>query len=643
MFQKCTPIILFIFFFISFTLYGAGDRERTPDSSTPAPSLPEDTNPPQQLIIPPLSQQEDNVGITLPQDPPISDRNYENLGSTLPNLPPIVREPEKVTKEENSTNIIVEKAIKEPEKIAEEQPPVPDPPIYSQVHRTSGTRLLVLPLVGVPRASGENIALFISNVSELKRFYNVLDPRLMSQEPELTHYEVPQADTTDRGLIKAGNKYNAKYVLASQLTRLGDHQIVILMIIDIETGQLISGAYREIREFADIHILLPSIVKKMVRIAEVDNSSAPSLTVLPFNIPRGISLQDGNVLAHLLIIELVNTGKYRVIRRTNGNLDFLSPGEIWGIQGGILNARFILNGNVIQIEEGKNYFLAQIIERHGNRIHKGGEILYRNISDGVRLMSDLAYILTGVRGLEMFNISIPENMVWVAGGSFLMGNIAFDEDEQPVHLVSIDSFFMSKTPITQTEYEKVMGINPSAFRSPNAPVERVTWFQAIEYCNKLSQQEGLIPAYYGSNDQVVFNPNANGYRLPTEAEWEYAARGGNFDALSFDRSGSNFADAVGWYRDNSGGRTQPVAGKQPNILGLYDMAGNVWEWCYDWYAPYQEGAKNNPTGPQTGQNRIIRGGSWNSIYAWMRSTYRNFARPNEVYRDVGFRVVRPTF
>jgi formylglycine-generating enzyme required for sulfatase activity len=188
-----------------------------------------------------------------------------------------------------------------------------------------------------------------------------------------------------------------------------------------------------------------------------------------------------------------------------------------------------------------------------------------------------------------------------------------------------------------------MGKNPSAVKGPQLPVENVTWYDAVEYCNKLSVKDGLIPAYSGSNDNIICNFTANGYRLPTEAEWEYAARGGNRDTLTFDYAGGNSVDILGWYKENSDEKSHEVGQKQPNSLGLYDMAGNVWEWCWDWYGSYQRGNQQDPPGPSTGKERVNRGGSWNSKASELRSTYRSLGNPGKWYRDLGFRVLRPIF
>jgi formylglycine-generating enzyme required for sulfatase activity len=235
-------------------------------------------------------------------------------------------------------------------------------------------------------------------------------------------------------------------------------------------------------------------------------------------------------------------------------------------------------------------------------------------------------------------------MVLVEGGTFRMGSASGEDNEKPVHGVTVGSFFMGKTEVTQKEWTEVMGSSPSYFRGDTLPVEQVSWYEAVEYCNKLSVREGLVPAYRGSGDDITCDFNASGFRLPTEAEWDYAARGGNRDAIPYEYSGGNNLDEVAWYWGNSKRRTHPVGTKQPNGLGLYDMSGNVWEWCWDWFGSYRGGNQMNPTGFPgpgfPGAYRVYRGGSWIFIAPGARCAYRNYHTPSGRGDFLGFRVVR---
>ena len=200
-------------------------------------------------------------------------------------------------------------------------------------------------------------------------------------------------------------------------------------------------------------------------------------------------------------------------------------------------------------------------------------------------------------------------MVRVEGGTFTMGATAeqgsdADSDEKPTHQVTLSSYSIGKTEVTQALWQAVMGSNPSYFKGSNLPVETVSWEDCQTFIRKLN-------ALTGKN-----------FRLPTEAEWEFAARGGN-NSRGYKYSGSNTLSNVAWYDDNSSNKTHPVATKAPNELGIYDMSGNVYEWCNDWYDDYTSASQTNPTGPNSGLCRVGRGGSWraNARYCRVSSRY----------------------
>ena len=236
---------------------------------------------------------------------------------------------------------------------------------------------------------------------------------------------------------------------------------------------------------------------------------------------------------------------------------------------------------------------------------------------------------------------IPEGMVFVEGGTFQMGSDNGKSDEKPMHEVTVGSFMIGKYEVTQELWRSVMKSSPSNFRGNTRPVERVSWYDAVEFCNKLSEKEGLQKAYSGNESSISCDFNANGYRLPTEAEWEYAARGGRKDR-GFKYSGNDDIDEVAWYTSNSGGQTNEVGKKQPNELGIYDMTGNVWEWCWDWASDryYSSGGQTNPIGPNSGSSRVLRGGSWGDFAEHCRTATREYGGPASCYSYNGFRLVR---
>jgi formylglycine-generating enzyme required for sulfatase activity len=230
-------------------------------------------------------------------------------------------------------------------------------------------------------------------------------------------------------------------------------------------------------------------------------------------------------------------------------------------------------------------------------------------------------------------------MVLINGGTFTMGSPANEperESNEIQHQVTVSSFYMGKYEVTQAEYRAVMGTNPSEFKGDNLPVENVTWYEAVEYCNRLSRQEGRTPAYTINGENVTWNFNANGYRLPTEAEWEYACRAGTTTPFN---TGNNITTSQANYDGTYSGKTA-VGSFAPNPWGLYDMHGNVWEWCWDYWYDYSSVAQTNPRGASSGTGGVLRGGSWYNSAQLVRSAFRNYSDP--AYRNfgIGFRLAR---
>ena len=217
-------------------------------------------------------------------------------------------------------------------------------------------------------------------------------------------------------------------------------------------------------------------------------------------------------------------------------------------------------------------------------------------------------------------------MIEVEGGTFQMGATSEQgsdayNNENPVHNVTLSDYYIGETEVTQKLWFVVMGTNPSGYTGqPLRPVENVSWNDCQEFITKLNELTG------------------KNFRLPTEAEWEYAARGGS-KSNGCKYSGSNTLGNVAWYKDNSGSRTHGVKTKSANELGIYDMSGNVWEWCQDWYGSYSSESQTDPTGPSSGSYRVVRGGSWYDSAEDCRVSTRNHSAHNSTPSDLGLRLV----
>ncbi len=261
-------------------------------------------------------------------------------------------------------------------------------------------------------------------------------------------------------------------------------------------------------------------------------------------------------------------------------------------------------------------------------------------------------------------------IVTVEGGSFQMGALGGEDDQKPVHQVTLPSFLIGKFEVTVGEFrafvestgyrtqaelsgggyvwtgrewkrdKNVTWMNPGFVQTERDPVTVVSWNDTAEYCNWLSWKEGLQPAYRALADSYYVDWTRNGYRLPTEAQWEYAARGGRGSRGSA-YAGSVDVRLAAWYYGNSDNRTHAIGTKNPNELGLYDFSGNAWEWCLDWYGAYPTGAQTDPRGPESGTHRVLRGGSYASDEAACKPTYRGAFGPSLALNYSGFRVARP--
>ena len=319
--------------------------------------------------------------------------------------------------------------------------------------------------------------------------------------------------------------------------------------------------------------------------------------------------------------EMIVTMKFKVLMTVNERYE-LKITSSWGTRGQQINPSDYIEGEAIKVsllfrKRPGNEWKINSIKAEGAELE---------LKQQIKKEQDQSLVET-VKGVSF-------KMIKVEGGTFKMGaqnenpegvnyNSEAYSEEKPVHSVTLSDYYIGETEVTQELWEAVMGSNPSYFKESKRPVERVSWDDCQEFIKKLNQL----------TDQ--------NFRLPTEAEWEYAARGGN-KSRGYKYSGSNKVYDVAWYWDNSSGETHPVGTKSPNELGIYDMSGNVWEWCSDWYSDYSALSQTNPTGPTTGSNRVLRGGNWFSNAQGCRVASRGNDSPYFGRYYYGFRLaLRP--
>lgn len=369
------------------------------------------------------------------------------------------------------------------------------------------------------------------------------------------------------------------------------------------------------------------IVKKKVAVYVTgDDVSEQTKKIIGSKVGNAFA-KSGNYLLVETTPEFINALMKEVDRQTSGDVkqnQIVSLGQRYGV-------KYVV---AIDITEAFDelYVVSRIINLEtgvvGNSTDTSGQVesisqltkLADNIAAG--LLKDTAqgsgsssaYLRSGGNGaqVETFNVNgVTFEMVKVDGGSFLSGSYEWS-DTQPIHNENVNTFYIGKTEVTQQLWNAVMGSNPSNFRGENLPVENVSWFDCQEFVERLSRLTGRI------------------FRLPSEAEWEYAARGGN-KSHNYKYSGSDDVYRVAWYSENSGGRTHPVAQKLDNELGIYDMSGNVWEWCVDiWSDSYNQ--------PRNSSYRVFRGGSRINAATGCRVAYRSRSSPGYRGNDVGLRL-----
>ncbi|GHV17135.1 hypothetical protein AGMMS49938_17760 [Fibrobacterales bacterium] len=365
------------------------------------------------------------------------------------------------------------------------------------------------------------------------------------------------------------------------------------------------------------------------------------------------------VLGGQITKAITKSGDYSAVDRTDAILQQLKKEHGYQRSGAVsddqikklgsqLGVKYLCIAEITEVM-GDSYLEAKLIDVETALVENTGNVLVNMSSSKVLLEAadEVAVQLVGSSsgGGNTQRVSSPAKvaasgkkngysynpdgieLVFVEGGSFRMGDWYNEgqDDERPAHSVTVGSFSISKYEVTQGLWKEYMGgSNPSNFKGDYLPVEKVSWNDVQTFISNLNARTG------------------KNYRLPTEAEWEYAARGGSV-SKGYRYSGSNNIGDVAWYVDNSGRQTHRVGTKASNELGIYDMSGNVWEWCSDWYAGdyYMRSPSENPTGAGSGSNRVLRGGSWYSDATGARVAYRGNSGPGNSGNALGFRLVLP--
>ncbi|MDR1301160.1 MAG: formylglycine-generating enzyme family protein [Treponema sp.] len=535
--------------------------------------------------------------------------------------------------------------------------------------------LTILPFTGAVGEDEEIITLLFANQEDIRTAFTVIPCSTNFQRISEETVGLSSAQDHEALIGEIQQELNADFTLMVRAEKVGTTHLALISLVELKTLRFLGGEYRQYRSLSEFRYSVPDIAANLIQAAQRRDEEVPKLTVFPFYI-HGVPSWEADILVQLLTIELANSRKYAILpwdlSIETMIRDFsipysgiIDPDRIKTI-GIITNIPYVLAGDVLNLGSTK-LFIASIVDTEDGNLVSGGDIEYRAINEDLSpLMAELLTSLSGeaLQITDLPEITEPirtetapaeaatapeervvpfEQGVRIPEGVVLLGSplseVARDRDEVQ-HRVRVLSFYIGKYEVSQQEYSAMMGTNPSYFRGDRFPVERVTWFDAVRYCNTRSIKEGLTPAYAIDNDEVTWDQKANGYRLPTEAEWEYACRAGTTTAFNvgdtINTNQSNY-DGTYTYPGSSRGvyrhQTTAIGSFPPNPWGLYDMHGNVYEWCWDEYGAYE-------STDWVPNRRIVRGGSWYSAPQYLRSANRVRMAPSTKTTYLGFRVVR---
>jgi formylglycine-generating enzyme required for sulfatase activity/TolB-like protein len=475
----------------------------------------------------------------------------------------------------------------------------------------------------------------------------------------------------DYDIARLGKQSGAKYVCVAEIMSTSSGDFVTARLIGVESASVVATADGA-EKITDIETLMhvsETIATQLVQDAAQSQSSKSKECVAVYVSGIGDEEETNKILGIKLVSAITKSVQYAAMERTDAFLKQLRNEQDYQTSGNVDDSQLAALGK----QFGVQYVCAaKVSKAYGSKVLTASLIDVETaqvivISKAALSSSDINSLISvtqkiskDIAGKTVAEVeaeakakakeeakarekaeteakmeaikkqafeSITQNMVYVQGGTFTMG-CTFDQesdcdsDEKPSRRITVNSFHISKYEVTQGLWEFVMENNPSFFKGYNRPVECVSWDDVQEFIHKLNAMTG------------------KNYRLPTEAEWEYAARGG-MQSRNYKYSGSNIIDEVAWYYDNSGSETHSVGTKKANELGIYDMSGNVYEWCQDWYDKYSKRTQINPQGSSNGSNRVIRGGNVYFNENYCRVANRHRKNPNGCDNDIGFRVVLP--
>ncbi|MDR2484363.1 MAG: formylglycine-generating enzyme family protein [Treponema sp.] len=548
------------------------------------------------------------------------------------------------------------------------------------VYAQTKPALTVLPLTGEKGGDEETLTVLLANHEDIRNAFTVI-PLAGSFNGIIGEILSNPSRPIPGEAVRS--RFNSGLVITVYTKRVRNTNMALISLINTDNLQLLAGDYRQYQAIRELRPLLTDIVKRLKTGIQPD-PNAPKLTVMP--VYAALNREEALLLAQAMTIEIANSRKYtvfpwdlsletRIAEPQTPYSGIIDPVIIRDM-GRATKSQYILTGDILNMGTA-NLFRTGIVQTEEGSFIGEGDMEYRNIPEEFSLLAQLAYRLLNVKediavarkpwvmpvqeeplirpgtAIEPpARNAVPDtmkNFIRIEGGTFMMGSpaseVSRDRDEVP-HQVALGAFYIGKYEITQEEYEAVMGTNPSHFKGPNLPVEQVSWFDAVVYCNARSIKEGLTPVYTIHEEEIVWDHSADGYRLPTEAEWEYACRAGTVTAFStgdaittgqvnYDGNYPYNKASKGIYRQ----KTMEAGAFAPNPWGLYDMHGNVYEWCWDQYNPYNIGGMDG----SMLADAVIRGGSWYSEARFLRSANRIRAAHDARSYYIGFRAARSIF